>query len=98
MVQDSSEHLQATGGGGFGDAVGSGHDVVVVQDGTGTDVAGLREEHPLDQADLGELTGERVHSSDNPAGEFGGQRGGRAHGNGQDGSQSEFHGAQLDED
>lgn len=95
VVQNSGEDLQTTGGGCLGDAVSGGDDVVVVQDGTGANVAGLGEEGPLDQADLRELAGQCVHTANNPARGPRGESGGRTHGNSQEGNQSEFHGAQL---
>lgn len=67
VVQNPSQNLQAAVGGCLGDAVSGCDHVVVVQDGTGANVVGLSEEAPLDQADLGELSGQSVYSADDPA-------------------------------
>lgn len=91
-VQDSSNDLQATSGGGLGYAMGSGDDVGSVKDCAGADVVLRAQEDPLDHADLRELCRQSIHSTDNPAG---GTSVGGANGHSQEGEQSEFHGAQL---
>lgn len=67
VVQDSHENIKTTGSGRLLDAVSGSDDVVSVKNGTGTDVAILAEEYPLDQADLGEFSLQCVDTTNDAA-------------------------------
>lgn len=76
-VQNADDDLQAAGRGRLGDALARGEGTVVADDHAGAQGGGGSQEDPLDDADLGELAREGVHSTDNPSGGLGWGEGGR---------------------
>lgn len=65
-VQNSTHQVQAADSRCLSDAMGSGQSVVCVENGGRAEVRGLGQKYPLDQTDLRELSGQSVHTADDP--------------------------------